>query len=350
MDLQYIQFKQVNLADPFFDSLKADYSTFCDWFIKKAEDYAYVFFNESGMVDGFLYLKDENEAVNDVAPPLPHKNRMKIGTFKINAHGTRMGERFIKKAIDHALHIGSEEIYVTIFPEHDYLTKNLLKYGFQHVANKQTGTKLESVLVKKMGAFTNDIKKDYPSINIKSRKFLLSLQPRFHSLLLPDSILNNEDPSSIIADVSHTNSIHKIYLTAMRGTEHLQRGDSLLIYRTTDQPGRAYYRSVATSVCVVEEVRNINSFTTQEEFLNYSLSYSIFTEAQLIDFYRRKKYPTIIKFTYNAALKKRVNNAYMIDHLGFAPPYWGFFQLSDEQFFGVLTQGEVNESLIINQT
>ncbi|MCZ2221993.1 hypothetical protein NUW87_11590, partial [Corynebacterium pilbarense] len=47
-----------------------------------------------------------------------------------------------------------------------------------------------------------------------------------------DSILKNEDPVLLIKDTSHTNSIHKIYLTAMEGTDRLKTGDTLVIYRT----------------------------------------------------------------------------------------------------------------------
>lgn len=175
MNLQYMQFKNVNLSDAFFNSLKADYNGFSDWFTKKADDSAYVFINDTGMIDGFLYLKVENETMMDVNPPLPPKNRMKVGTLKINAHGTRMGERFIKKAIDHALYMNSEEIYVTIFPSHQALADSFMRYGFQHVANKQTGNNTELVLVKKMGEITADVKKNYPLINSRARKFLLAL-------------------------------------------------------------------------------------------------------------------------------------------------------------------------------
>jgi len=349
MKLQYIQFKQVNLADPFFDSLKADYAEFSDWFHRKADDSAYVFINDNGMIDGFLYLKGESEAMIDVVPPLPPKNRLKIGTLKINPHGTRMGERFIKKAIDHALYLRSEEIYVTIFPAHEALANLFKHYGFQHAANKQTGQDTELVLVKKMGGLVLDVNKDYPFINANSRKFLLALKPTWHSRLLPDSILNNEDPAATVTDVSHTNSIQKIYLTAMRGVENLKAGDTLLIYRTGDGQGPAHYRSVATSLCVVDEIRDINSFATLDEFIQYARSYSIFSEPELVDFYQRRKYPTIIKFTYNCAFKKRVNRAYMLDELGMNAPYWGFFQLNDVDFFRIVERGEVNDCLIINQ-
>ncbi|WP_310730564.1 hypothetical protein [Burkholderia multivorans] len=73
---------------------------FEDWFHRKAENWAYVFEqDDSNLIDGFLYLKIEDDPVEDVNPQLPAKRRVKVGTFKINAHGTKLGERFIKKDI-----------------------------------------------------------------------------------------------------------------------------------------------------------------------------------------------------------------------------------------------------------
>jgi hypothetical protein len=40
--------------------------------------------------------------------------------------------------------------------------------------------------------------------------------------------------------------------------------------------------------------------------------------------------------TYNIALTKRVTNGYLVDELRMAPNYWGFFQLTDEQFNAIL--------------
>jgi hypothetical protein len=34
--LQFRQFKDISLEDPFFDSLKVSYSEFSDWFARKA--------------------------------------------------------------------------------------------------------------------------------------------------------------------------------------------------------------------------------------------------------------------------------------------------------------------------
>lgn len=347
MDLAYINFKYVDLNDTFFDSLKHDYAEFSNWFLKKAEEKAYVFKNENDSIDGFLYLKLETDKIDDVEPTLPANRRLKIGTFKINAHGTRMGERFIKKALDHALYQKVNEVYVTIFPHHTQLVNMFSKYGFNMVAKKKTSNGSELVLVKQMGNMNGNVHHDYPYVNGAHRKYILSLYPQWHTRLLPDSILNNENPEAVVNDVSHSNSIHKIYLAAMEGVENLQPNDILVIYRTGDGKGPAHYRAVATSVCVVEEVKNINQFPNEKTFLDYSSSYSIFTDQELRSFYAYRKYPTIIKFSYNLALTNRVTRGQMIEELGINAPYWGFFQLTDNQFAGIIEQGSVDESLIV---
>ena len=122
----------------------------------------------------------------------------------------------------------------------------------------------------------------------------------------------------------------------MEGTELLQKGDILLIYRTTDGLGPARFRSVATSVCIVEEIKRPSDFKTEAEFLKYTNAYS-------------SSKAVVIKMTYNAALYKRVTRGQMIDFGVDEEQYWGFFQLTDEQFDKILEKGEINESLIINK-
>lgn len=56
------QFQQINLEDPFFNSLKHDYREFEEWFRRKAEKEAYVIYNDEHLLDAFLHLKIENEA------------------------------------------------------------------------------------------------------------------------------------------------------------------------------------------------------------------------------------------------------------------------------------------------
>lgn len=356
--LKHIQFNEVNFNDVFFDSLKKDYQHgFIDWFNKKCnsiEEKAYVLYNDDNTIDGFLYLKIERGIIDDVIPPLTRAKHLKIGTFKFNPKGTLRGQRFLKKIFDHALKEKVDDIYVTVFEKHDYLIRLFKIYGFIHVATKQTANGSEQVLVREMNKnhLTGDILSDYPYINDRNdeNKYLLSIYPEFHTKLFPDSILTTESPD-IITDVSHANSIRKIYICRMHDVKKIKRHDILVIYRTSDKENRAYYRSVATSLCVVEDIRHIDSFYSEKEFIQYCTRYSVFSENELKKFYQTKRYPYIISFTYNLALPKRINRAKLIKEIGLNPKNrWGVVKLTDEQFDDIIKLGAVDESIIVNKT
>ena len=345
--IQLEKFSTVNLSDEFFDSLKSDYQGFDVWFKKKGDngEVAYVQRDEENRVQAFLYLKIEEEAINDVNPIMPAKRRLKIGTFKVNGHNTRVGERFFKKAFDYAIANNVEEIYVTIFDRamQKPLIDKIKTFGF--VENGRKGEEL--VFVKSLHNDWKDVEKDYPLIHRQGRKkYVLGIYPKFHSLIFPDSSVLGER-YDVMADVSHANSIHKVYISFIPKTALLKRGDIVLTYRTTDIPGRAWFRSVITSICVVEEVRDRNQFANADEFVRYAKTYSVFSEAQLREYFRNPKM-VIIKMTYNLPLAKRINNASLITDVHVSPDYWGFFKISDEQFDNIVKLGECNENYFID--
>ena len=341
-------FADIDLNDAFFDTLKDDYPGFEAWFQKKSKENskAYVQYTNNNL-QAFLYLKDESgEELTDVTPIRPACKRMKVGTFKIDAHNTKLGERFVKKIMDAALYMKADEIYVTIFPKHEGLIRILQRYGF----NKEGKKGDELVLVKNMKVITGNILKDYPLLKTTGkRKFLLSIYPKYHTMMFPDSILQNEENKKyeLIKDISYTNSIHKIYLCFISDTSQLQRGDIIAIYRTKDDKGPARYRSVITSICQIEEVKTNKDFSNVDDFLSYTNYYSIFNPDELKQWYQQKNC-YVLKMTYNIALTKRVTNGYLVDELGMSPNYWGFFQLTDEQFEAILRKGEIDEGVIIN--
>jgi len=129
-ELTYDLVSSVDVSNTFFDSLRADYPQFDEWLQGKANEKAYISKADDGAeIDGFLYLKTENGAVNDVEPTLPVAKRLKIGTLKVNPHGTRLGERLMKKIFDHAIELNVDEIYVTVLPKHTKLIELFARYG-----------------------------------------------------------------------------------------------------------------------------------------------------------------------------------------------------------------------------
>ncbi len=348
--LRYEKFSYFNHNDAFFDSLKESYIEFPDWLNKKARnnESAYVLYDTAGKIEGFLYLKLENN-VSDVDPSLPGNTHLKIGTFKFESKGTLRGQRFIKKVFDTAIVMEVDNIYVTVFEKHDYLIRLFEKYGFYKHGEKHTDNGIEFVYVRDLTLTNGDIFLDYPLIVHKTKnKYLLSIYPEFHTRLFPDSRLLTESPD-IVQDVSHTNSIHKIYICAMKDVLHMKREDIIVIYRTADKQGPARYRSVISSLCVVEEVRCINEFSTLESYIDYCSKFSVFSENELIEKYKIRKYPYIIRFTYNMALPKRIIRDRLINEVGLnSSDYWGMMKLTDDQFNKIIKLSEINESFIIN--
>lgn len=349
--MEICEFKNVDLSDSFFDSLRADYDGFDKWFNKKAANgkVAFVHYNDENKIDDFLFLKIEDGIVDDVEPHLKAKKRLKVGTFKIQQRGTTRGERFIKKIMDVAIKKKVEEIYVTIFPKHEFLIKLFNKYGFETVAKKRHTDEDELVLVKNM-EYNSDknILENYPFVRINDVNIhCLSIYPKFHTKMFPDSILMNEKSYDLIRDVSPSNSIHKVYVTKMNNIGTIKKGDIILIYRTSDNKGPARYRSVISSVCVVEELISTKAFESEEAYYKYCNKYNVFTNEELARFYNIDG-AYAIKMTYNIAFYKKVIKE-QLSEIGIQPRYWGFFPVNLPEFNTICNLGEIDQSYIANK-
>ncbi|MEZ9443258.1 N-acetyltransferase [Vibrio sp. 10N.222.54.F12] len=346
------KFSEINLDDPFFDTLKADYEEFSRWFEKKSDNTALVLYNATGTIEGFLYCKYEVGPGDDTAPLLPNTHHMKVGTFKFNPMQTRRGDRYLKKIFDYALAKSPnvDDIYVTVFGEkHQYLSDLFKRYGFEEYATKTTDNGTENVLLRSLSKVTGDVDKDYPFVQTTANnKYLLSIYPQHHTKLFPDSRLITEG-TNIVKDISHSNSIHKVYICGMEGVLDFRRGDVVVIYRTTDKRGPAEYRSVATSVCVIEDVHTTADYRSEDEFVNACVKFSVFDENELRLIYRQGKYRYVINFTYNAALPKRPTRQELADEAGLnRDDYWGVLKLSDKQFDDIINLSELDRKILIN--
>ncbi|WP_415719074.1 hypothetical protein [Maridesulfovibrio sp.] len=331
-NMSVVQFKDINLNDIFFDSLKDAYNGFAEWFERKSDQYAYIMANRSG-IQAFLYLKVEHGPVVDISPPLNTAVCLKVGTFKINAHGTKLGERFIKKVFDHAIVNNISHIYVTVFHEHEPLIGLLERYGFCKYGKKISRSGEEVVLVKDFNQQSDSPIWNYPVVNrIRTNCWLMSIYPQWHTRLFPDSILRTES-SNIIQDISHTNSIHKVYIGWMNGMEHIKKGDSLLIYRAVGKAGRPWFESVISSLCVALENRGVGEFSSLADFKSYVAPYSVFSEGELENIYNTRKRGRVIAMSYNIALPKRLNMKTLVEKVGLnREDYWGFRPISSDEF------------------
>lgn len=345
--LKLTRFRDVNLDDPFFDSLKAGYTEFPIWFASKADEPLYVV-ADGRKISGMIYLKREWGRVTDVSPPLPRRVWLKVGTLKIEPARTKLGERAIKKIFDTALDRGAQGIYVTVFEVHQGLIELFERYGFVFYGTKTTDNGVERVYVRSLTRHDPAPLKRYPFISAADRKFwLLAIYPEYHTRLLPDSILNNES-REIVEDVSYANTIHKVYISGL-ALQRMSPGDAVIFYRTSDIQGLARKRSVVTSVCVVEEVRQRRDFHDINAFLAYAKPHSVFTDEELREKYLASERLAVAKLTYNAAFGKRIIRERLLDE-GILSPYQrpDLVELPRAAFDRILEMGKVNARLVID--
>lgn len=310
--VEKVKFKDIDINDVFFDSLKEDYLEFEAWFKRKENEEVYILKDDLNKIQAFLYMKIENEIDTHINPIIKDTHILKVGTFKINAHGTKLGERFIKLIFDKMIQEKIRKSYVTIYKKQQSLIELLKMYGFFYWGTKGD----ESVYIKDFDTIVGDIQKDYPLINLKNnKKIILSIYPTFHTSLFPDSKLNTER-DHVIEDLSHTNCIEKIYLSGANNMTDYKKGDIIAIYRTAEHGKIAEYSSVVTSICTIKDIIDIRKFKNLNDFLEFCGDRTIFKKSDLTTFWNTKRYPYLIVMLYNIALNKRIIRKELIENIG----------------------------------
>lgn len=316
LSVRKLHFGDINLEDEFFDSFRQDYEGFDKWFNKKADEIAYVCYQDDKL-SAFLFVKveDENENYSDISPILTKKKRLKIGTFKVTSNGYKLGERFLKIIFDNAYIQRVQEIYVTIFnrtPEQQRLIQLLQEWGFLYHGTKTTKTGEEHVYTKDLenrnAIDVNNPKLTYPFISRSSDVYIVPIWPEYHTELFPDSKLRTESALDFIENEPHRNALSKVYIS--RSVERgLKSGDIILFYRTGSK-----YESVITTIGVVESI--VAEIRDESHFISLCRKRSVFTDEKLKEEWNYKPYsrPFVVNFLYVASLPKRPNLDWLVNN------------------------------------
>jgi len=346
-------FGKINIDDPFFDSFKIDYVGFDKWFVKKSDEIAYICHSDDNQILAFLYVKieDESEDYSNLFPHFSPKKRLKIGTFKVVANGFKLGERFLKIVFDNALLFNVEEIYATIFnktEDQERLIELFLDWGFNFYGYKKTASGEEQVFVRdfKPSVNVDNPCSTYPYLSNKKRKFIVPIYPKYHTELFPDSILRNEAPEDFIESRPNRNAISKVYIS--RSIErNLRTGDIVVFYRTKDEQA-GFYRSVATTIGVVQSV--VDNIGDIDQFVRLCRKRSVFSDEELYEqwnfnIHRR---PFIVNFLYVYTFPKKLILKELLDLRIIPAAPRGFELLTDAAFKLLMERSNANQRLIIN--
>lgn len=342
-------FGNISLKDNFFSSFLEDYQEFEWWFNKKSDNISYIC-ETNGEVKAFLYLKVEDansENYNDINPVFQPKKRLKIGTFKVESTGYKLGERFLKIIFDNALRNNVEELYVTIFDkreEQQRLISLLEEWGFVHWGTKETKNGIEQVLVRNFNKNINQKPQiSFPFVSRNANKFIVPIYPEYHTELFPDSILNNESPRNFVENEPHRNALKKVYISRSIN-RNLNPGDLIIFYRTGGN-----YQGVVSTIGIVESV--IDNIPSEEKFINLCRKRSVFSDAELKRYWNwtPNNRPFIVNFLYVDSFptpKVNLNRLRELNIINSAPR--GFEPIENSKFVELMRAARANESYIVN--
>lgn len=337
--VEKVYFGNVDVNDRFFDSIRSTYDGFDRWFARKCDEESYICRSDEGKILGFLYLKTEGTTENyaDINPPFTPKRRLKVGTFKVESTGFRLGERFIKIIFDNAQQRKVDEIYVTLFTDSGELValeQLLYRWGFVYHGVKHSEKKDEKVLVKHLHTISDDAtpKLNYPNFSHSCNKFILPILPQYHTTLLPDSQLNSENRIDFLGREPHRYALQKVYIS-WASTNGAKPGDLILFYRM-GLPGESKkYKSVISTIAIVDEI--IENIHSEDELLSLCQNRSVFTVKELKKFWEKHSYNLkILKFIFVKSLTKRLTLGYLWEH-NIIPAPGGprpFTAITDAQF------------------
>jgi len=356
------KFSDINLDDPFFDSLKADYpgtessTGFVEWFTKKANAgaTALIFEDEIGL-GAFVALKEEEEEIPLQGGNLPCKKRLKICTFRIaeRFRRQRIGEGAIGLLLWKWQQMTSvSEIYLTTFEKQASLIDQFEKFGFEKAGVNLNG---ELVLLKNREAIDfSDPYKAFPFIKSGfDYAGYLIIEDHYHDTMFAYSELARTSLLQAEIHASVRNGLSKIYVGQSPYINHVV-GEPVLIYRKYTEGKGARYRSCVTSYCIVTDIiqakRNYRYLMSFEELKKRIGNKSVFDEKELQKKYLEYKDVLVMELLYYGYFGSGNNvNMDWLDKQGLWPKnqYPTGVHLTEEQFKAILQEGHTDVSNVI---
>lgn len=269
--------RNIEIEDPFFDSLKKDYKGFSDWFASKQEEgkKAFIIRDHNRKITSFLMLKEENTDDKDdtFLKQLPKVKKLKVSTFKVNDNGKRIGETFIKIMVKTAIKKEVRLIYITVFPKQEHLISILSEYGFKFYTQKLTENSSGETL--KENVYIKDMEETnfYPNIEYTDqRAFIVPIRPEFNKLLFPESEINPQvSLDELGGNITSANAIKKAYI-CNSNTKQIRTGDLLFFYSTRENMR-------LTTIGIVDMV--CNNFDSIEDIKSLVKKRTAYTDEQL---------------------------------------------------------------------
>lgn len=272
------------LAGPFFNSIRADYIGFDDWFRRKAMEGRRAWIYREGSNQNIeaicIYTVQTDEPITDDGVVLDG-NSLKLCTFKVgeNVRGRKIGELFLRAAFQYATNHRCESIFLHANAEQQIHLKSLIEdFGFRYVGTYRG----DGVYVKdhpieapavQMDAFEY-VHRYYPHYlsGIEVQKFLVPIQPQFHEILFPDyRIPRRALPAG--HPRRHVGNAIKLAYLCHTPNRQPRPGDIVLFYRSHDM-------KAITTLGIVESYRSSDS---ADEIARIVSRRTVYSDNQIVE-------------------------------------------------------------------
>ena len=298
----------IDLKDALFDSLRADYAGFDDWFKEKcARQHRKCWVVEvGGALAGIVIRKDETRAEASVVSP--GSKILKLCTFKMAPafRGEKFGEQLLKQCLWFAQSNGYDVVYLTAYADKDDLLQLLQAYGFKVTSRQDNGELIVEKAMRK-GALPVHAQTDVMELDRASyprfadgegvAKYCVPIQGPYHEKLFPEISfrvplplfsapgMERERTATPRQERTPGNTIRKVYLCRAQARS-LKAGDLLLFYLSKDD--RLEWSQSLTTVGIVERWQES---TTPEDLIRMTAKRSVFSAAELTKLQNEKPRP-----------------------------------------------------------
>lgn len=282
---------QLDLSDRIFDSLRATYPTFDQWWQEKvvAQNRHCLILGSVHQLRGFAVLKADRPDVG----VLPGRV-LKICTFKIaeDALGAKRGELLLGTVIDYARQNRYDSCFVEVQEHHSPLIALLKEFGFHPLGEKTPGEQiLGKILTPRLDPNLVSEPLEYnrrygPGALLIKRAYFIPVIPVWHDMLFPATA---EQPA--LFDQTYGNAVRKVYL-CHSNVRKLQPGDALFFLRTR----------VDQSVHAIGVLESTLRTSTVDEILQFSGTRTVFSQHDIEEMSNR---PVLaIRFRLNCILER----------------------------------------------
>jgi len=342
--------RDLNYDDHIFDTLKEEYKPgFEDWFKKISTEgrKSWVYYRKDGTIGAILIYKLETESIEDSKSHLPERERLKVSMLKVTYIEHKIGELFIKMAVDVSVKNSVDEIYLTHFTKpNDPLAKLISEYGFNKIAVKNNG---EDIFVKKLMVEGDEAKRlspieiskiFYPSFydGDHVKKFVVPILPEYHNKLFTDfSRRQITLPEYADEFVVEGNTIKKAYLSHSN-IKRMRRGDLILFYRSEDE-------QAITSLGVVEAV--YTGVEDAGQILQLVGKRTVFSREEINKWVERSPV-SIFLFRHHFHLMRSVDLDRLIDGQVIKAAPQSVMAISSEKYAQIKKMGDIDERYTVH--